>query len=119
MGLKFGDAVLELGLITEEQLAEAIQRQAHGKFPLGQIMVHNGMIDSSQIDEILAYQQGKANEGVTFGESAVLLGFVSSSQRDDAVSYQKNSQGVLGEMLVKLGYLTDAQRNQVVQYQLI
>jgi len=119
MGLKFGDALLELGLITTEQLAEALERQKLGKFPLGQIMVHHQMMVSSQVEDVLSYQKSPSGQGVSFGESAIRLGFVTTAQRDEAVAYQKTSQGVLGEMLVKLGYLSEAQRTQVLQYQLI
>ena len=118
MAAKFGELVLELGYVTPDQIAAAIERQQQGKYPLGQILVHFAAMNQYQVEETLTYQLSRNGEKVTFGDAAIRLGFITPVQRDDALHYQHTSKGVLGDLLVTLGFITEAQRNSVLQMQL-
>jgi type IV pilus assembly protein PilB len=53
---RLGDLLVDLGVITTEQLTEALQLQKVGKKPLGQTMVENGFITEALLLKTLAAQ---------------------------------------------------------------
>jgi serine/threonine-protein kinase len=54
---RIGDLALKRGLITPEQLKEALQAQETDIRPLGTILLARGWIDSRQLEELLRYQE--------------------------------------------------------------
>ena len=55
---KVGEYLLEAGLITEDQLKEALRRQRQTKEPLGQILAHGGMVGEADVCRVLHQQLG-------------------------------------------------------------
>ena len=110
----FGDIVVELGFITQEQLEQALDLQRMGSTRIGRIMVNLGMIDGENLREILSYQADSVDD-LKFGVCAVLMGKVTEDQRMEAVQRQRVTQGVLGEILVSMGFMTDDQKKIVLE----
>lgn len=119
MGVLFGELVVDLGYITQQQLDEAIFMQKKGRAKLGQIMKHLRMLNDSQVEQILNYQKSEEGLGKMFGDCAVLLQLVDEIHRIEAVRYQTSSKGVLGDMLISMGYLTRQQLDEVIRQQLL
>ncbi|HEB84932.1 MAG TPA: hypothetical protein ENI92_08040 [Bacteroidetes bacterium] len=119
MPAKFGELVVEMELVTEEQLEEALTLQKMGRARLGQIMVHERLLTESQVEEVLTFQKSEKGAGRKFGECAVEMGLINEAQLADAVRYQTTSKGVLGDILIDLGYLTEEQRDEVIREQLM
>jgi type IV pilus assembly protein PilB len=55
---KLGEYLLEAGLITEQQLKEALRRQRQTKEPLGHILARNGMVTEADVCQVLHAQLG-------------------------------------------------------------
>ena len=113
----FGELVIDLGFVTEEQLKEVTEMQKRGRAKLGQIMKQLRLINADHVDEILKAQN--ESDGKRFGDCAIELRIVTEKQCADAVRYQTSSKGVLGDMLIQLGYLTRDQRDEVIKQQLL
>jgi len=119
MGILFGELVVDLGYITQQQLDEAIFMQKKGRAKLGQIMEHLRMITDPQVVQILEYQKTEEGSGKIFGDCAVVLQVVNEKQRKEAVRYQTTSKGVLGDMLISMGYLSRDQLDEIIKQQLL
>jgi type IV pilus assembly protein PilB len=55
---KMGEYLLEAGLITEDQLKEALRRQRQTKEPLGQVLARAGLVGEGDIVRVLHHQLG-------------------------------------------------------------
>ncbi|MGE5177603.1 MAG: ATPase, T2SS/T4P/T4SS family [Bacteroidota bacterium] len=55
---KVGEYLLEAGLVTEDQLKEALRRQRQSKEPLGQILARAGFVDEGDVCRVLHQQLG-------------------------------------------------------------
>ncbi len=116
MAAKFGELVVDLEFITEEQLDEALALQKNGRAKLGKVMLHMRMLTSDQVDKVLAHQAEQP--GTLFGACSLELVFVTEEKLAKAVRYQTTSKGFLGEILIEMGYLTEEQRLDVTRHQM-
>ncbi len=55
-GKKIGEILIELGVIREEQLAQALRRQEQDRRPLGQILLEMKALDDTALAAVLSYQ---------------------------------------------------------------
>ncbi len=55
---KLGEYLFEAGLVTEQQLKEALRRQRQTKEPLGHILARNGMVSEMDVCRVLNEQLG-------------------------------------------------------------
>jgi MSHA biogenesis protein MshE len=55
---RLGDLLLQQKLISEEQLARALERQKHSGLRLGRILVDNAFVTEENLSETLAKQLG-------------------------------------------------------------
>ncbi len=119
MGQKFGEIVVEMGFLTQDQLDEVVELQQKGRTKIGKVMVNLRHLRHSQVDEVLDKMLDVEHLGKRFGECALALGFITEKQLIDAIRHQKSSKGVLGDLLIELGYLTEAHRDEVIREQLL
>lgn len=110
---QFGQIVLEMGLIDENQLKQAIELQRKGRMRIGDVMVQLLILRPEQVDKVLQYQK-KVGDGKQFGVCAVKMGLINEEQRILASKFQNEHSGILGDMLVDLGFLSEEQRQNVV-----
>lgn len=68
-----GAILLELGLVTDEQLEEVVaqQRQMREETMLGVLLVHNGILTQTELDIALSAQRGMREENRTNQAMAV------------------------------------------------
>ncbi len=118
MPVKFGDAVIDMGFISQAQLNEAIEHQLKGRAQLGKVMLNLRLLTPEQVQTTIEFQNSSIGNTLKFGDCALKLNLVSPEGRDKAVRYQITSKGMLGEILIELGYLTVNQRDEVVQKQI-
>lgn len=62
-----GAILLELGLVTQEQLDEVVEQQRHMREEtmLGVLLVHNGILTQSELDIALSAQKGMREDNRT------------------------------------------------------
>ncbi len=98
----FGQFLLERGVITPQQLADALKYQQSRILKIGELAVREGYLTPHQVDEINA-EQRKTDK--LFGEIAVEKGFLTQEQLERLITLQRKNHIFLGEILVEKGYI--------------
>ena len=75
MAAKFGELVVDLGFVTDAQIAEVIEMQKKGRAKLGQVLVNLKMLTKVELDEVITYQISPEGAGKKFGECAIEEGY--------------------------------------------
>ena len=99
---RFGEYLIEKGLITEEQLEDALAIQAAINRRLGTIATMEDIITVAELYDILDRQQMLKEP---FGETAKLLHLINDKQLTDLLRHQQREKMKVGEILVGLLYL--------------
>lgn len=101
MSIKFfGQFLLSRGVITREQLLDALLLQGERNQPLGMYAVKRGYLSHQQAEQINLAQRGMDER---FGDLAVELRLLTESQLAELLLMQRNDHLRLGEALVQLG----------------
>lgn len=100
--MRFGTYLVAKGLLTSDQVLEALDRQMHSRTPIGQLAQEAGKLNADQVFEILNLQ---AENRKVFGQIAVELGYLSALELADLLTAQKQRVKPIGEILVEMGLL--------------
>lgn len=104
MGVKFfGAFLVERGVITAEQLIEALAEQRKTNVKFGEHAIRLGYLTPEQLEEIRKLQK---REDLKFGEAAIRLGYLTPEQVEQIMRIQKSSHKLLGDILVEKGFIT-------------
>lgn len=114
--MKIGQILLKEGVVTKEQLDEALlfQEREPMHLPLGEICVNLQLISRDLLQKLL--RKYKAN--IHIGELLLNMGLISAEQLEEALHHQSVMGGKLGKTLMDLGYLTEAALIEAVSIQL-
>ncbi|MCI9174900.1 MAG: chemotaxis protein CheX [Lachnospiraceae bacterium] len=110
----FGNFLLNKGVITPEQLIEAlkIQSSAHKKF--GTLAIHSGYMSASEVADVYITQ---THYDKRFGELAVELGYLTTEQVDKLLTLQLPNYMLLGQILVDQKIVTHIElENLITEY---
>ena len=109
---QLGTLIVKAGLITEQQLQEALRLQEEQEVykPLGQILVDQKFVSAKQLNMLLDRCQKRARIGEILLKSKAITG----EQLEIALAYQKTNDSPLGEMLIKLHYITEETMRQAL-----
>ncbi len=113
---RFGEILLDEGMISDNQLHEALSIQKHASLKVGEVMLQQGSIKPHHIEDVLIHQRDIA-PALRFGEIAIHLNLVDANKVAEAIRYQQTSKGMLGDILVELGYITEKQRIDIMAMQ--
>ena len=102
----FNHYLLESGLVTREQLLEALSHKADTRVKLGVLAINAGFMSAEQVETIHRRQE-KVDKRI--GDIAVELGFLTTKQINELLSAQRPAHLILGQALVDEGVLTNAQ----------
>ncbi|WP_434384806.1 response regulator [Melittangium boletus] len=110
----FGELLLKLGIVTPNQIEEALALQSLNGQRLGEALISLGYVTREQIQAALGEALGlnAPPPGVVpvqppLGEVLVGLKYLTVAQLDEALALQRRSAGrKLGEILVEQGYCT-------------
>jgi type IV pilus assembly protein PilB len=102
---KIGDLLVKDGLITAEQLQEAlaVQKKQQLYMPLGEVCVDLNFISRAQLKKTLSVHQKR----ISIGELLSNLGLVTPEQVQQCLAEQKSSGKKLGQVLVEKGFLNE------------
>ncbi|MCI9491892.1 MAG: chemotaxis protein CheX [Lachnospiraceae bacterium] len=110
----FGNFLLNKGIITPEQLIEAlkVQSSTHKKF--GTLAIHSGYMSASEVADVYITQ---THYDKRFGELAVELGYLTEEQVDKLLTIQLPNYMLLGQILVDHKILTHIElENLITEY---
>lgn len=95
-----GNYLLQRGIVTQDQLFNAMSRLSQTHIKLGTIAIHEGLMTAKEVDECLYVQ---TREDKRFGEIAVKRGYLTDEQVNDLLSKQTPDYILLGQNLVEDG----------------
>lgn len=100
----FGAYLVERGLVTCEQLEEALRRQLEGMVPLGRLAVEQGALTPEQVT---ALREVQVDDDRRLGELAVGRRWLTRQDLNRLLDLQKAHQPRLGELLVAVGAVSN------------
>jgi len=107
----FGELLLKLGIVTPNQIEEALALQSLNGQRLGEALISLGYVTREQIQSALgealglnAPPPGALPIQPPLGEVLVGLKYLTLTQLDEALAHQRRSGRKLGEILVEQGF---------------
>ena len=111
----FGNFLLSKGVLSAEELVDAMEKQASVHLKLGTIAIHEGMLTAPEVDHIVIQQ---THQDKKFGEIAIAEGYLTEEQVSQLLSAQKPDYLLLGQILIENGKLTNSDfENLLSDYQ--
>lgn len=110
---RLGDQLLAMGLITEEQLASAVERQQQFGGRLGDVLVELGFVTEEKLSLLNIVQTGK----LRLGDMLVQHGYLTQKQLEKALAFQQKSGGLLGDVLLSLRLIEPEQLYRAIATQ--
>lgn len=102
----FGNYLLSSGLVTNEQLAEALFPKTPRRLKLGTIAINEGLVTAEQVETAHRKQQ---LEDKRIGDVMVELGYLTSEQVEQLFGMQHPAHLLLGQALIDNGVMTNAE----------
>jgi len=99
----FGRFLLRKGIITEDQLLDAVNYQKEMNRRIGAVAVERKLLTKKQVESVLEEQK---KVDMPFGEIAVGLKYLTRKKLDDLLFLKNVNHVYLGEALLTKGYLT-------------
>ncbi len=122
-----GKLLVDAGLVNQERLNEALQKQQQTNKHLGEILVGMGALSSVDLDIALSLQRElavpeqavKLAAGIhkMLGEILVLAGRLTSEQLGKALAEHKRTGEKIGQTLVRLGMATQQEVDTALEIQ--
>ncbi|MDC7277883.1 MULTISPECIES: hypothetical protein [Pseudobutyrivibrio] len=106
-----GNYLLQKGLVTQEQLFNAMSRLSQTHIKLGTIAIHEGLMTANEVDECLYVQ---TREDKRFGEIAIARGYLDESQVEELLSKQTPDFVLLGQNLVEDGVFSYEELERII-----
>jgi type IV pilus assembly protein PilB len=114
--VRLGKLLVAEGLVSEEQLAEALAQQSTGGtyVPLGRLLVDKKAVTARQLGLVLE----RSDKRLKIGEVLRRNGSITEEQLQLALQEQHRVKRPLGEVLMRLGYVTEEAMRQALCLQL-
>jgi type IV pilus assembly protein PilB len=114
---KLGEILISQGMITNENLVEALQVHKRTGVSLGSVLVKLGYISEDELTGVLGAQI-QIDQKKRIGEVLIDQGLITQEQLNTGLDEQKRSKLQLGKCLVKLGYISEDKLVAVLSAQL-
>lgn len=108
----FGHFLLNKGLISREQLREALEYQESVHVKFGVIAVNEGYMTPEQVEKVHDMQKQVDKR---FGEIAIEEGFLTEEQVEQMLASQKQNHLLLAQALVDKGFMTIDQFSKALE----
>lgn len=110
---RFGDLLIELGLVTETQVQEALALQSLTGHRVGEALISLGYVTRPQLQRALSVALGEGRRVALarppLGEILVGLKYLTTEKLEDALVFQRRDGRKLGEILVAQSTCTHQQ----------
>jgi type IV pilus assembly protein PilB len=114
---KLGEILIAQGMITNEQLVEALQVHKRTGVSLGTVLVNLGYITDDDLTSVLGAQI-QLDQRKRIGEVLIDQGLINQDQLRQGLEEQKRTKLQLGKCLVNLGFISDNKLVDVLSAQL-
>ena len=103
--LRIGELLVKNGLVTEEQLFEALHKPKHPHETLGQVLRRMGLVKKEDLDNILDLHRKRQR----LGEILLRENIIDEAKLNHALAISNKEKTPLGETLIKLRYIESHQ----------
>lgn len=103
---KIGEILISSGLITKEQLEEALKEQKEKGGYLGQILINKGWVTQAEFSRALTQWQPDLKRQDSLAEMLVRENIINAEQLNKAIAKTNVAKQPLGEVLVGLGFIS-------------
>ena len=107
--MHFGLHLKNKGVITAEQLVNALETQLNTLVPIGQLALEEGIISPREIFDVLRAQREAPS--VRFGELAIEMDLMTRDELMRLLMLQSDRKRAVADILVLHGTLTPSQAN--------
>lgn len=114
---KLGEILIAQGMITNEQLVEALQVHKRTGVSLGTVLVNLGYISDEDLTGVLGAQI-QLDQRKRIGELLIDQGLIDEDKLHQGLEEQKKTKLQLGKCLVNLKFITEKQLVDVLSAQL-
>jgi hypothetical protein len=105
--MHFGLYLKKRGIISADQLVDALEAQIHALVPIGQLALEEGILSARDIFDVLRAQSDSPS--VLFGELAIELGRMDREQLTRLLMIQADRKRPILEILIWQGVITRRQ----------
>ncbi|WP_075719903.1 chemotaxis protein CheX [Roseburia sp. 499] len=110
----FGNFLINKGIITAEQLMEALKIQSSAHQKLGTLAIHEGYMSANEVEDVYIMQ---THYDKRFGELAIKLGYLTQKQVNELLKLQLPDYMKLGQVLIDQNLITNTDlENLVAEY---
>ncbi len=114
MDHQLGQTLISRGLITRDQLREALSvQEQQPQLRVGEILFSLGYLNFGQLDAILV----EVHQDIRIGQLLLMREFITREELDQALLRQEQSGEKLGEILIQLGSCTQRQIARILEEQ--
>lgn len=113
--LIFGEYLIHEGIITGQQLQDALNIQICRGCLFGEMAVEKKKMSSKEFVEVRKVQRSKEHPDKKFGEIASALGIFDESNIAEILKAQKDAQKKLGEILVEQKIMSEEELGKHLQ----
>jgi len=115
-GRRFGEVLVEEGIITAEQLEAALRLQAVSRtyVPIGQVLLANKLVTRRQLDALLHRHKKRSR----LGDILVKAGRITTAQLHEALAYQRRTPMPIGQALIQLRHISETTMREALCTQL-
>ena len=110
-----GEYLIEKGIITKEDLDNALYEQKKNRIPLGQLALQTDMITPQEMFRLLSGQRKRGQDAPSFGQLAIELDILTKKDIDSLLKLQFQSGELLGDVLVSIGVLSKSELFQALR----
>ena len=96
----FGKHLIARGLLTEQQLLQALEQQGSLRPSIGRLAFERGFLD---LDQVVAVIDAQAKSELRFCALAVEMRFLTTPQREALLAAQAEARLPLGQVLAMMG----------------
>jgi type IV pilus assembly protein PilB len=114
---KLGEILIAQGMITNEQLVEALQVHKRTGVSLGTVLVNLGYISDEDLTGVLGAQI-QFDQRKRIGELLIDQGLINEEKLAQGIEEQKKTKLLLGKCLVNLNFISEKQLVDVLSAQL-
>lgn len=104
--MKFGLYLKKKGVITAEQLVDALDEQHGNLVSIGQLAMEEGVLSARDVFSVLRSQRSLPSD--RFGEVAIVIGVMRTPDLHRLLALQWARKSLLGAVLVRQGSVSQA-----------
>ena len=101
----FGEFLIEKGIVDEQAILDALDRQRKLNIPIGQLALKERKLTVKQVFHILNVQ---IDNKKLFGAIAVELGYITPEDVETLLTIQQDKRPRLGDILVEMKKINDS-----------